>query len=106
MSGFVAVSGVDNTLPKEHFKNYFCNEETKQYAQDTIMIQPKTLTEIIKNTPFTHFGEQWSHRRGRSCSIKLWSRRMRQKSLIYYLWMWKDMNMKYYNHGIFPYQLM
>ena len=27
------------------------------------------------------FGEQWSPRRGRSCSIKLWSRSMRRKSL-------------------------
>ncbi len=52
-----AVSGIENTLPQSHFKEWF--ESTDQFVrglpQKTITMIPKTLTEIIKSTELQHF---------------------------------------------------
>lgn len=51
-----AVSGVENTLPKEHFTNYFENESLqKTLPQTSTYIKPRTLTSIVQETPFLHF---------------------------------------------------
>ena len=49
-----AVSGVENTLTTHHFEEYYNNEIHKHLSQDTITIIPKSLTDIVKNTPLTH----------------------------------------------------
>lgn len=49
-----AVSGVENTLPKEHFENYFENVRTRTLPQNKIYIKPQSLTEIVKSTQLTH----------------------------------------------------
>ena len=51
-----AVSGVENTLPQEHFDNYFesNNAFNKSLPQNRIFIQPKSLTEIVSSTHLTH----------------------------------------------------
>jgi FkbM family methyltransferase len=55
VDGHAAVSGVESTLPKPHFKNYFENENCKRLPQKKVFIKPKTLTEIIKETNINHF---------------------------------------------------
>ena len=45
-----AVSGVENTLSHHHFDTYFENNTFIHSLQNTILIKPKTLTEIIKST--------------------------------------------------------
>jgi FkbM family methyltransferase len=55
VNNLAAVSGIENTLTKHHFDEYYNNEIHKHLLQDTMTIVPKSLTEIIKNTPFTHF---------------------------------------------------
>jgi FkbM family methyltransferase len=51
-----AVSGVENTLPKQHFENYFesNNEWNKSLPQNKMFIKPITLTEIVRETKLTH----------------------------------------------------
>ena len=51
-----AVSGVENTLSKQHFDVYFesDNEWHKSLPQNKISIKPITLTEIVKQTQLTH----------------------------------------------------
>jgi FkbM family methyltransferase len=48
------VSGATKTLSKHHIDNYFDTESTKNLQQYKTIIQPKTLSEIIKNTNLTH----------------------------------------------------
>jgi FkbM family methyltransferase len=51
IDNYSGVSGVENTLPYEHFDNFFnkINE-----PQTRIKLKPETLTNIIKSTPFSH----------------------------------------------------
>jgi FkbM family methyltransferase len=49
------VSGVENTLPKNHDKDFFNNEYNKNYLQSSIYIKPKKLTDIINLTNIQHF---------------------------------------------------
>jgi len=55
VNNLAAVSGIEDTLTKHHFDEYYHNEIHKDLLQDTMTIVPKSLTEIIKNAPFTHF---------------------------------------------------
>ena len=48
-----AVSGVENTLPKNHF-NHFFNQQNEVLPQNKIFMKPKTLTEIVKETDIKH----------------------------------------------------
>jgi len=48
--GDVAVSGVESSLTEYH-EQWFCH---KKELQRTILIKPKTLTEIVKSTNITH----------------------------------------------------
>ena len=51
------VSGVEDTLSQHHFETYFetkTNEFYKSLSQNTVFINPKTLSEIIKTTHLTH----------------------------------------------------
>jgi FkbM family methyltransferase len=50
---YSAVSGVEHTLPKTHFIEFF-NEKNAHLPQSSIYIKPKTLTEIIKSTNIKH----------------------------------------------------
>ena len=51
-----AASGVENTLPQEHFDNYFesNNEWVQSLPQNKILIKPKKLSEIVRETNLTH----------------------------------------------------
>ena len=51
VDNYSGVSGVENTLPKEHFNNFF---NSIYEPQDRILIKPITLTEIIKTTDIKH----------------------------------------------------
>jgi FkbM family methyltransferase len=52
---YSAVSGVQNTLSQHHYDNYFNNiNVTSTNNQSTILIQPKSLSEIIKSTNLKH----------------------------------------------------
>ena len=51
LDNYSGVSGVEQTLPKEHFNNFF---NSINEPQDRILIKPKTLTEIIKSTDIKH----------------------------------------------------
>lgn len=53
--GHAAVSGVENTLTQFHFDEFYNNPENEHLQQDTMMIRPKTLTEILNDTPIRHF---------------------------------------------------
>jgi FkbM family methyltransferase len=50
-----AISGVENTLAKSHIGAWFDNPDLNKYAQDRIQIIPKTFTELLRSTPYTHF---------------------------------------------------
>lgn len=52
VDGHAAVSGVENTLPKEHFDNYF-NRHT-YLPQNKCFITPVKLTDIVKSTNLKH----------------------------------------------------
>jgi FkbM family methyltransferase len=52
-----AVSGIATTLPQKHIDNYFENKENEiinSLPQNMISIKPRTLTEIVKESKFTH----------------------------------------------------
>jgi FkbM family methyltransferase len=51
-----AVSGVENTLSQHHFDIYFeSNDEfNKSLQQNKIVIEPKSLTDIVRSTNLTH----------------------------------------------------
>jgi FkbM family methyltransferase len=49
-----AVSGVENTLSQLHFESFFNKEWYKIEPQTTTFIKPTTLSEIVKQTKFTH----------------------------------------------------
>ena len=49
-----AVSGVEDTLSQHHFDTFFENECNKILQQTTIMIKPKTFTEIINETKLSY----------------------------------------------------
>ncbi len=51
VDNYCGVSGVEETLPKEHFNNFF---NSINEPQERIIIKPKSLTEIIKSTNLTH----------------------------------------------------
>ena len=46
------VSGVENTLSQHHFDNYF--NKFAMLPQNTILLIPKTLTDILKSTNLKH----------------------------------------------------
>jgi FkbM family methyltransferase len=49
-----AVSGVENTLSKHHFDNYFDHEYNQSLPQNKIYIKPVSLSEIIRKTKLPH----------------------------------------------------
>lgn len=55
-NGFSAVSGVESTLPQKHMISWFESDDNAVLAckQDSILLHPKTLSEIVKTTNFTH----------------------------------------------------
>jgi FkbM family methyltransferase len=52
LDNYSGVSGVEKTLPKEHFNNFY---NTINEPQSRIVLKPKTLSDIIKNTNIKHF---------------------------------------------------
>jgi len=50
-----AISGVEKTLPTNHFEQYYDNPEWRHLQQSSILIKPMTLTEIIKSTNIKNF---------------------------------------------------
>jgi len=48
-----AVSGIENTMPDNHFVEFF-NEENSHLSQNVIYIKPRTLTDIVKSTKISH----------------------------------------------------
>ena len=54
VNGHVAVSGVENTLSQFHFDEFYNHESNKHFLQDTVILKPTSLTEIIKSTPIKH----------------------------------------------------
>ena len=52
--GLISVSGVENTLPQEHFDKYYNHASAQGLPQGNMMIQPMSLTEIVKRTPVKH----------------------------------------------------
>ena len=51
---YAPVSGVENTLTEHHFRDYFENPCNQPLPQSSIMMKPKTLTEIVKSTGLQH----------------------------------------------------
>lgn len=51
VDNYSGVSGVENTLPTEHFNNFF---NSINEPQSSLLIKPKTLTEIINTTDIKH----------------------------------------------------
>jgi FkbM family methyltransferase len=51
-----AVSGIEDTLPKETLNNYFKSNDNfiKTLQQNKLLLKPKTLTEIVKSTAINH----------------------------------------------------
>jgi FkbM family methyltransferase len=54
VDNYAAVSGVENTLSKHHFDDYFENKKNKYLSQNKILIKPCSLTEIVKQTDIKH----------------------------------------------------
>ena len=52
VDNYAGVSGVEGTLPKEHFSNFF--NKINYEPQQKIIIKPKSFTEIIKSTGVIH----------------------------------------------------
>lgn len=51
LDNYSGVSGVESTLPKEHLSGFFTHVNE---PQGRMMIQPKSLSEIVKSTDLTH----------------------------------------------------
>jgi FkbM family methyltransferase len=49
------VSGIEQTLPKNHYDIYFDHPHCHGYPQTSVKMTPKPLTEIIKAAPFDHY---------------------------------------------------
>jgi FkbM family methyltransferase len=51
-----AVSGIESTLSQHHFDTYYdnTNDWNKSLPQNKMIIQPNTLTEIVKQTDLKH----------------------------------------------------
>lgn len=56
VDNMAAVSSVENTLSDHHKRTYFesNNEDMKSLKKDSILIKPKSLTEIVKSTNLKH----------------------------------------------------
>lgn len=54
VDGHAAVSGVENTLSRFHFDEFFDNSQWHMLPQSKIFITPRTLTDIVKETGLTH----------------------------------------------------
>ena len=50
-----AISGIEKTLPQQHYDIYFNNIYNKDTPQYSITMKPRTLKDIIKSTNITHF---------------------------------------------------
>lgn len=50
-----AISGVEDTLAKSHIEAWFDSPDLSNYTQNRIQIIPKTFTELLNGTPYTHF---------------------------------------------------
>jgi FkbM family methyltransferase len=53
--GMAAISGIENTIPSLHFDLWFDSIEYSSLPQSSVDIKPRTLSEIIKSTNYTHF---------------------------------------------------
>jgi len=53
VDNYAGVSGIEETLPNEHFNNFF--DKIIYEPQNSIILKPSSLTSIIKNTGLTHF---------------------------------------------------
>lgn len=51
VDNYSGVSGIENTLPIEHFKNFY---DSIHEPQSRITIKPTTLTNIVKSTDIKH----------------------------------------------------
>lgn len=51
---YAAVSGVENTLTQIHFDQFYENDDVKYFPQNKMLIKPKSLTDIVKETNLTH----------------------------------------------------
>ena len=54
VDGHAAVSGVENTLSRFHFDEFFDNSQWSMLPQNKMFITPRTLTDIVKETGLTH----------------------------------------------------
>ena len=54
IDGHAAVSGVESTLSQHHYDVYYNNTNNNIFPQSSMLIKPKSLTEIIKSTNITH----------------------------------------------------
>jgi len=54
LDGYSPVSGVEKTLSKHHYDEYYNNEDKKQHAQSEILLKTRTLSDIIKSTNLDH----------------------------------------------------
>ncbi|MFY7729232.1 MAG: FkbM family methyltransferase [Flavobacterium sp.] len=54
-NGMAAISGIENTIPSLHFDLWFDSIEYSDLPQSALDIKPRTLSEIIKCTNYTHF---------------------------------------------------
>lgn len=52
---YAAVSGIENTLPKEHFTNFFKEFECNHLPNGCVLMKPVSLTSIVKSTDIPHF---------------------------------------------------
>jgi hypothetical protein len=50
-----ALSGVENTLAKSHIVAWFDSPNLSSLTQSRVQIIPKTFTELLRSTPYTHF---------------------------------------------------
>jgi FkbM family methyltransferase len=55
LDGHAAVSGVKETLPQILLDLFYENKDWGHLTKGEIYMKPRTLTEILKTTPFQHF---------------------------------------------------
>ena len=69
VDGHAAVSGVENTLSRSHFEQYFDNSYWNMLPQSKMFIKPKSLTEIVKETKLTHIDLLSLDVEGHECEV-------------------------------------
>jgi len=54
IDGHAAVSGVESTLSQHHYDVFYNNTDNNIFPQSSMLMKPKSLTEIVKSTNVTH----------------------------------------------------